>query len=725
MEGHGKGMELTPLFSVGADAHHLVATESMVAVVDNKTNIHFANPEDWAGGKRVQSFNEPVAYRYHKGHSSSRDGRQMLLYLEREKKTKYYRFDPKEGAYKAKCVLSWNEVMPEISAFSPDGKMMAAAGADGRVFVYSTLNGKLLAILPPRSDYISAIAFSPDSSLLSYSCFKKKVAVYDLNKHMILSGFINGEVVTCKTFLNKTTMMVYGDRSSRVTLYDTLNGKLIRELGKTNDWPLCIYVEPKDRYCLVADKRGSVHLMDMAGGQERREPLFRSNKVVVEIKSVGEKIYFLQEDGKVAMLDMGKEKAKLESAESSRDTARINRLLQENPLLRFDAQGVLAKMALEFRRRLDQAIFSIANGSFNQAREHMAPVLASTENRQTFETVIKQTTAIVSFWKLVKTGQFAKAYNQAESNRIIKESMLFGMLEQRFATSFGKALELLAKTPRDERGAKNALKLYKGLREKEPLIKALFESPAVFSKADKLIKAGNYATFGLLCAQFAVLKEAPFYQEYKRKMDEVKELFLSAIAEQEMPRARAAAKSIRTNFPPLAEEMEEQLFMLEIYDQFSQAVRNKKHGQAMELAEKHTFLIPTEEYRELNSIMSKRFDMALQCAIKLNFPMLDKLMRPFLSSPYARNKAMHYYKLFYIEQTMRMAPKLREPHWDNFIKNYIYRFGCDSELETLVKRFDRDALLQRHKDLEPVLGHKYSFAPNFYMECAVQNGKKS
>jgi hypothetical protein len=111
--------------------------------------------------------------------------------------------------------------------------------------------------------------------------------------------------------------------------------------------------------------------------------------------------------------------------------------------------------------------------------------------------------------------------------------------------------------------------------------------------------------------------------------------------------------------------------------------------------------------------------------MKLNFPMLDKLMRPFLASVYARNKAMHYYKLYYIEQAIRMAKKLREGHWDNFFKNYVYRFGADSELETLAKRFDKDKLYMKYEKEEPVLGHQYRFTSNLFMDCMVEKQKKA
>jgi len=64
---------------------------------------------------------------------------------------------------------NWNS-----SCFSPNGSYISAGGADGKVFIWEILNGKLVKLLKPSSsqnNVIEAVAWSPSGSQLS-SCDK-------------------------------------------------------------------------------------------------------------------------------------------------------------------------------------------------------------------------------------------------------------------------------------------------------------------------------------------------------------------------------------------------------------------------------------------------------------------------------------------------------------------------------------------------------------------------
>jgi WD40 repeat protein len=52
-------------------------------------------------------------------------------------------------------------------AFSPDGKIVAAGGADGHIRLWDVQTGNLIETLEGHTDQIYSIAFSPDGKTLA------------------------------------------------------------------------------------------------------------------------------------------------------------------------------------------------------------------------------------------------------------------------------------------------------------------------------------------------------------------------------------------------------------------------------------------------------------------------------------------------------------------------------------------------------------------------------
>ncbi len=77
-------------------------------------------------------------------------------------------------------------------SFSPDGKKIATASADGEIKLWS-IDGKLLKSLPKASDTILSISFSPDSKLLASANWDNTINIWDQNGNLLktLKGHSN------------------------------------------------------------------------------------------------------------------------------------------------------------------------------------------------------------------------------------------------------------------------------------------------------------------------------------------------------------------------------------------------------------------------------------------------------------------------------------------------------------------------------------------------------
>jgi len=90
--------------------------------------------------------------------------------------------------------------------------------------------------------------------------------------------------------------------------------------------------------------------------------------------------------------------------------------------------------------------------------------------------------------------------------------------------------------------------------------------------------------------------------------------------------------------------------------------------------------------------------MATKYAFAKKFLPMDKLLRPFLKSKYSRNRAISIYKVFYIEQIETLSPKMQQKHWKHAIESYVARFGFDHEIERVIKKYDKDKLIEEFED---------------------------
>jgi WD repeat-containing protein 61 len=76
-------------------------------------------------------------------------------------------------------------------AYSPDGKLIAAGGQEGHVYVINRETKKILHTFTGHSQPVRALVFSVDSSLLICGCDDKRISVYDVqsgNSVAMLSG---------------------------------------------------------------------------------------------------------------------------------------------------------------------------------------------------------------------------------------------------------------------------------------------------------------------------------------------------------------------------------------------------------------------------------------------------------------------------------------------------------------------------------------------------------
>lgn len=713
-------MNFSEQLNYADSAHCLIVSPNVEGFLDNESNIYVIDRKNPKAKVEPQVISSPVTHKYTRSNSSSVDGNRLCVYIDKRKKTFLYQFNLVKKDFVGAKELSWSAGVTEVSRFSGDSKLLAVGGADGHVIVYDTKTAKPTLMLPKQSEYITAIEFSSTNKFIAYATFDKKMIVFDSVQGIITKVTTYDETIDVIAFLHKTNFIVYGARDNNLILFDIINGRTIRNLGSTISWPMKIYIDAHDQYAIVSDKAGYVHLLDLTSELGEVEPLFNADKVVVDIKALGdEEIWFLHEDGTIKILKIKEQIASLLEKVANQDIKEIYEEIAQNPLLRYSAKDVLAKNDEAYLEKLDSAMLQIVAGNKDKAKQVMGQTINSPLNRQKFEALLKHSDKVVNFWQMIDKADYAKAYDLANTSEFYKRLPFYDKMENRFCDAFTQALDVMAQTGKASE-ARAKLVQFAKIPQKAMGIKSMLESPEIFKKARLVFKRKDYKTLNNLLEKYKYLRHSPFFAKYEEIIQDKLNEFRGYFAQGDYTNSIKAMDFIKDNFESYATDLKEDFAKLEIVKNFNEDVINKRFASAMDLAAQNTFLVAAKEYKILDDMLTKRIDLATKYAFAKQFEPMDKLLRPFLKSKYSRNRAMGIYRIFYLEQIDELASKMKQQHWQHAIQSYVFRFGADEEITRIIQKYDQDRLLHEYKDFKEYDFLKYKAVKNIVTGAIIE-----
>jgi WD40 repeat protein len=77
--------------------------------------------------------------------------------------------------------------------FAPDGRTLAAGGADGMLRVYDVATGSRTLLIEQHADWVTGVAFSPDGTKLATASRDKSARVFDAKTGEMLSAYFGHE----------------------------------------------------------------------------------------------------------------------------------------------------------------------------------------------------------------------------------------------------------------------------------------------------------------------------------------------------------------------------------------------------------------------------------------------------------------------------------------------------------------------------------------------------
>ena len=146
--------------------------------------------------------------------------------------------DPRSGAMLAS--LSGHADYVRSIAFSPDGKMLAAAGGgpqrDGEIKIWDAQSHQLLKTMRGHKDCIYSVAWSPDGKLLASGSYDRAVKLWDANTGKEVRNLQDHiDAVFAVAFSPDGKHLASASQDRTVKIWDVATGKRLYTLSDASD----------------------------------------------------------------------------------------------------------------------------------------------------------------------------------------------------------------------------------------------------------------------------------------------------------------------------------------------------------------------------------------------------------------------------------------------------------------------------------------------------------
>jgi WD40 repeat protein len=154
-------------------------------------------------------------------------------------------------------------------AFSPNGKLLAACGADGVVRFWDTATGKETRAFRAHRWGGKGLAFSPDGKLFAVGSSNSTTSLWDVASGKELQRLRHPAYVEALAFSPDGTVLAVGDSKGGLGLWDLAKGQVLHQLQPhANSWTWTVAFAPDGKTVASASYDSTLHLFDVATGKQ-------------------------------------------------------------------------------------------------------------------------------------------------------------------------------------------------------------------------------------------------------------------------------------------------------------------------------------------------------------------------------------------------------------------------------------------------------------------------
>jgi WD40 repeat protein len=152
--------------------------------------------------------------------------------------------------------------------FSPDGQLLASAGEDCRIKLWHVRDGNCLMTLIGHTDYVHSVSFSPDGEILASSSIDQTLKLWSVKTGECLNTLHGHESWIERVVFNSNgQMLASGSNDRTIKLWDTIAGECVRTLYGHSDQVSSVAFSPDDRILASSSGDRTIKLWDVNTGE--------------------------------------------------------------------------------------------------------------------------------------------------------------------------------------------------------------------------------------------------------------------------------------------------------------------------------------------------------------------------------------------------------------------------------------------------------------------------
>ncbi len=177
-----------------------------------------------------------------------------------------------QGQLRLRAVLEGHNGPVKGIAVSPDGTLLASAGADRTLRLWNLQQGGAMRTLTGHEDSVERVAFSPDNAQLASAGADGTLRLHDVATGRALRLLrSHSDEVRALCYCEGGRLLVSGGRDNQVCVHDAVTGALLHS-EQHADWLRALLPWPADdAWLLSASRDGALRLWPGRGGAPRLE----------------------------------------------------------------------------------------------------------------------------------------------------------------------------------------------------------------------------------------------------------------------------------------------------------------------------------------------------------------------------------------------------------------------------------------------------------------------